>query len=248
MLKIKIFIFLFLSLLTKNSFAAFYTLDYPPFSCTHEQATKGISIHFVREVLKLVDIKEEIIIGNWSVGLEKAKKNEIDGIFPTIKTTERNDFLIFPKETLFTENIVAIGKNTPELNLIDDISKLAGKKICSGKGFSLGNKIDTLVKEKKIIREDETDVKFCLSSVLSNKVDYFLADKLIAEFALIHFENKENNLAIAEKILDSTPNYLAFTKKSKYIKKIPEIELNIKKLKQENFIKQLMTKEFKDCF
>nr|BFD32939.1 hypothetical protein GTC16762_25570 [Pigmentibacter ruber] len=248
MLKIKILILLLLIWIKEQTFAAFYTLDYPPFSCSHEQATKGISIHFVREILKLVDIKEEIILGNWSVGLEKAKKNEIDGIFPAIKTKEREEYLIFPAEILFTENIVAIGKNSSEINTIDDISKLTGKKICTGKGFSLGNKIDNLIKQKKIIKVDETGVRNCLTSVLDNKVDYFLSDKLIAEFALIHFDDKDKILAISEKILDSTPNYLAFTKKSKYLKKIPEIELAIKKLKQENFIKQLMTKEFNDCF
>lgn len=248
MLKIKILFLLLFTLIMEQALAAFYTLDYPPFSCTHEQATKGISIHFVRELLKITDIKEEIIIGNWAEGIEKAKKNEIAGIFPAIKTKEREEFLIFPTETLFTENIVAIGKNSSELNTIDDISKLTGKKICTGKGFSLGNKIDNLIKQKKIIKEEEKDVRNCLTSVLNNKVDYFLADKLIAEFALIHFNDKDKTLAISEKILDSTTNYLAFTKKSKYLKKIPEIELAIKKLKQENFIKQLMTQEFNDCF
>ncbi len=247
MQKVKKFI-LFISLfIAGKANAVFYTLEYPPFSCLNEQAPKGIAIHFIKEIFKLTNIKEDVVISNWENALEKAKKQEIDGIFPAIKTKNREEFLIFPNESIFSEEIIFIGNKDDVEKTETNISELNGKKICSGKGFSLGKHIDELTLNHKIIREDEEKVFNCVNKVLNKEVDFFIADKLIAAIALMHAGKKAESLFTSKKILESTPNYLAIAKKSKYINKIKEIENTIAKLKKENFIKKIMTEDFKDC-
>ncbi len=241
-------ILLFLSILVAGkSYATFYTLEYPPFSCLHEQTAKGISIHFIKEIFKLTNIKDDIVISNWENALEKAKRQEIDGIFPAIKNKNREDFLIFPNESIFTEEIIAIGDKDEVTKIENNIEELNGKKICSGKSYSLGKKIDELSSNNKIIRVDEEDINDCITKILKKDADFFIADKLIASITLMKSGAKAESLYTSKKVIESTPNYLAIAKKSKYANKIKEIEKVIAKLKKENFIRKIMTEDFKDC-
>lgn len=247
MQNIKKILLILLITIASKSYATFYTLEYPPFSCLHEQSAKGISIHFIKEIFKLTDIKEDIAISNWENALEKAKKQEIDGIFPAIKTKNREDFLIFPNESIFTEEIITIGDKDEVIKVENNIEELKGKKICSGKGYSLGKIIDELSSNNKIIREDEDNITNCITKLLNKDADFFIADKLIAAVTLMKSGAKAESLYTSKKVIESTPNYLAITKKSKYTNKIREIEKVIAKLKKENFIKKIMTEDFKDC-
>lgn len=247
MQNVKKVLFFIVLLFSESAYADFYTLDYPPYSCSPEQIPRGVSIHFLREVFKLTKINTNIVISNWDVALEKAKKQEIDGIFPAIKTNERTQFLTYTQEPLFTEEIVLLGKKEAVLNVEKEFNEIEGKTICSGKGFSLGSKIDELTSHKKLIRVDAANLKGCLKKIMDGSVDFLVADKLIAGITLKQFGAQEEQFYLSQKVIESTPNYLALSQKSFFINKIKDLDKAIKKLKQENYIKKLITEDFKEC-
>ena len=242
-------IFLCLFIITQaHSEYIFQTTEYPPYVCAKHPNPKGLAISYISELLASMKLNAKIEVVPWSRALTKSKLGINDAIFPAAKTSERENFLLYSKEPIFIEEIVAIGKSSATKKLSGEISDFTGKKICSAQGYSIGQKIDAAQKQGLFLRISESSQDECLNDVINEVCDFYLTDKIMAESILKKLNPiKSEKISISNKIYESTPTYIAFSKSGKLVDKINEINVIISKINAEHLKSDQNIFNFKDC-
>lgn len=247
---IKIYLLLLLPLLfSKNVFAKFkfYTLEYPPYSCLANGKVTGVAVVYVQEIAARLKIEAEITIVPWARALAQAQIGLIDGIFPSLQTKDREGYLFFPKQQLFQEEIVLVGRKASIDQLTGKLSDLRGKKICAGKGFSLGSAMDQGYANGEWLRIDREVSHDCLGVVQNGDVDFYATDKLTITAIRNNRPDKFKNLSISSVSYAVTPTYLAITKNSQLFSKAAEISLVIEDLQNSSSFQKVLAETLKAC-
>lgn len=94
--------------------------DYPPIDFTDEQGKhSGLAADYMKRIESILNFKFIIVHqDNWNTVMEKAKKQEIDGVISIQKTPEREEYLYFTEPFVQIPNIViARSKDSRTFNL-----------------------------------------------------------------------------------------------------------------------------------
>jgi polar amino acid transport system substrate-binding protein len=216
--------------------------NYPPYSYLENGENKGIYVEVVKKAFKkMKDYTVIIKLGLWSEVFSKVKKGRGVGIFPPFFKKERTKILYY-SEPLVQEQVVVFGT----------AKKLNGKTkwpedfyntnigLNSGFGYdSMGGKAFLKAyNDGKLEISESRNNKLNLEKVNSNRIDYYLNDRLIniSDYPKI----KRGVVAV------SNYGYLCFTKNTERYPFIPKFKKQfddaIKELKANNEIDEIIKK------
>ena len=181
----------------------------------------------------------------WARSLQYAKSGEIDALLTVFHTKERTKFMDFPEHYLDIDVCVIVSKGkTFKFENWDD---LIGKRGIGIRGDSQGNEFDNFDKTNlNMFRVTNTKQAYAML-VDKDRVDYLI---YVREVALIDAAKLGylDNIEILPVPVTSQKLYIAFAKKSKYAKYLPELSKKIKLWKSNGKIKKWYNDAMEKCF
>lgn len=182
-----------------------------------------------------IKIKEKNI--PWQRALEETKHGRLDMILTIYHTDKRAKFMNFtvPYIEVPTVVIVAKGKSFPFTKL-DDLIGLRGLMV---RGASLGakyNKFASKLEMVEIAREEQI-----IQMLNIGRADYAIGAKyaFLVKAQKIRFEDKIEFLPIP---VTSRGLSFAFSKKSSFLKYLPQVNIRIKQLQDDGTIAKMVEK------
>jgi len=196
---------------------------------------QGYTADLVRAVLENMDVKiEDHKIYPWKRALNMVFKGELDAVFTTTKTPEREKNCFFPEEALTDFTYVLFVKKVNEEKLkFETLSDLRGHIIGTVRGFSYTKEFKEFIKKEKNYYEVTTGDKN-IKKLLSGRIDYMVTPRRVGLDLVSKFD-LNNSCIMIEKPLNQDFLYIMFSKKTvkeEFVNKFSE-ELKQFKLSKE---------------
>lgn len=159
------------------------TEEYPPFEYKENGKAMGMDIEILDAVKAKAGINFTIEFLPWNRALDQVQKGSADGIFSMLKNAEREAFLHFPAQPLYTSRTVLFAHESfaGDIKTIDD---LKGQTVGVVLGNSYGKAFDSATHfTKDGAADQETMMKKFISGrskliITSEEVGQYLLKKL----------------------------------------------------------------------
>ena len=247
MKKIK-YLFLALSFIFVYSFSFSETVvvsghfEYPPFMYQVGNSIEGVEVDVLRVIFSELGIKvESKYVGNWARTLSNIEDGTVD-ISCGYINDERKKFAVFSSNILAEDPMSVFVKTGKEFKF-EKWEDLIGKRGGSTLGDSQGAKFDEFKKNNLKIE--------LVSSKINNykKLDYeridYIIDGLYTTKIFLNRNGFKEKISPLKKPLLKENIYIMVSKKSKYLKYMPEIEKGLKRMREDGVIDKLIEKHIK---
>ncbi len=199
---------------------------------------QGYTADLVRGVLQRMDIKiESHKIYPWKRALSMVFKGELDAVFTSTKTHEREKNCFFPAEALTDLTYVFfIKKGNEEKLIFETLSDLKGHRVGTVRGFSYTKEFKEFIKKEKNYDEVTTGDNN-IKKLLSGRIDYMVTPRRVG-LDLVSKYDKNNSCIMIEKPLNQDFLYMMFSKKTVKEEFVNKFSEELKQFK--------LTKEYKE--
>ena len=210
----------------------FVTLEYRPLEYIDSSGkVSGPMPELICTVLQKLGETCHVEVLPWPRAMRLAKNGEVDGIFTTFRTAEREVFLDFTNIPLIEQEIYLYAKTagpvTPNVSLQD----LHKWRIGVTSSISYGEIFDNIIKTQNLTIDRADDLGSTIRKLLAGRIDLFVSNRFSFENARENYQLKDSITQISEKI-QSTHSFLAFSKKrgdhSELIRKFDDALTEIK--------------------
>ncbi|WP_137936645.1 transporter substrate-binding domain-containing protein [Chitinivorax sp. B] len=221
------------------------TLDYPPYTCQRAGRIQGVATALVQQLLLQAKLDAQMQLMPWKRVLASARVGTVDAIYPALKTTEREKYLIYLDQPLWVESVVLVRLDEgPSLG--GDLSKLAGKSVCTALGFSLGSKFDNAFNQYGINKIEQPTSTSCMRLLMQGLVEFYATDLLTAQ----NQQSKatyRNWVTIDPHAIDETPSYLAVSRRSPLAQKMALLNQQMNQLHLSGNKNRLAQQALNEC-
>lgn len=209
--------------------------DYPPIMWKKGEQVIGVASHIIKEFFSDLDIEvEREFIGPWKRVQESARHGWVDAVAACYINTDRETHMDFSDPILTDSTSIFVRKGTDfKYENWDD---LIGKRGMTLFGDSYGEEFDNFIEEKLRVRR-EYNVKDALDALVAGQVDYFFFGYYPTIVSARLAGYGDDIIALDKPIVEENM-YLAFSKKSKYKKYIPQLNKKISEYKDKGLIKK----------
>ncbi len=213
--------------------------DYPPIMWQKGQTIVGVGPELAEKIFSILGINIDIrFSGPWKRVQETARAGEIDLIIGLYSNNERRSYLDYsvPYMTDPTSIFVKKDKVFPFTKWQD----LVGKKGTTIHGDSFGEEFDRFIKEKLSIHATY-DAVTSFRLLITGRVDYFVWGYYPCYINLYINDYKDKIIPLPQHVSEENM-YMAFSKKSKYIHLLPEVNRLIMEFKAKGQIDKMVKK------
>lgn len=216
--------------------------EWAPIMYRDGDSLTGVGPELVKKIFADLGLPEQTkYMGNWEEVLAKAKTGEVDILVGAYRTKERLDYLVF-SSTPYAEDPVALFVSKDKNFTYQDHNSLLKKKGVAMTGDSYGQIFDDFIIAKKL---DITRVKTAQEAfdlVTQGKADYFVYSLYAGEKALAADPILKQKISIVPKYVATEDFYLAISKKSPYLKYLPDITKDLYEQKKSAYVNYLLNK------
>lgn len=180
--------------------------DWPPF--TSDKQGQRIAANLVEHALYVSGINSRTQIVAWQQVLKGLKSGSYDAVVGVWKNAEREQYLSFSRPYL--ENRIQLVGRADNRIEFTGLAQLAGKKVGVVKGYAYG---DDISGDKGIIRVASDSVAENLEKLLHKKIDYMLADSIVAHGMENHLPlNIKKQLVVYKRVVTKQGLHFAVRK------------------------------------
>jgi polar amino acid transport system substrate-binding protein len=214
--------------------------NWPPFSWQQGDKIVGIGAELTELVFKDLGLAVSITArGNWKRAQSQVEHGQADVIVAAYLTAERNKVMAYPAQPYMDDaNVlwVARGKAFP----FRQWSDLIGKTGTAMLGESYGEAFDRYIKEK-LQMEWVSSPAQSLGKLELGRVDYYPFSLYGGQIQVrqLGFEGKIEHLPV---VLSTEGTYIAISRRSRFIKYLPQIEASIARFRADGTIDRLVKK------
>ncbi len=182
-----------------------------------------------------VEVKS-VYAGPWDEVQLKAKSGEVDVLVAAYKTAERQEYMDY-SDPYTTDPVALFVKKGSQLKFTtwDD---LIGKKGVATVGDSYGQAFDDFIKAKLTTERVGTS-KEAFEKVMSGKSDYFVYS-LFAGNKEIKASQLQDKVVSLPQYVTQESFYITISKKSPFVKYMPQVNAGIAKYKADGTIDRLI--------
>jgi len=207
------------------------TLEYPPYIETSSGEVDGLAVQVVRSVFAQLSIPIEIEVLPWGRAISYVENGQADGIFTAFKTPERETFADYSNEVLFDQNIRMIRLRSSLLHWSQH--EIERWSVCVVSNVSYGNWLDSMIKQEKFRQVFRvTTQEQCVRMLLSGRADYWVSNEYGAKSIAADLQVLAS-LHFIEPPIESTPSYIAFSKRRRHTQLINDIDEILKSMKED---------------
>lgn len=220
--------------------------DYPPYEMLENNKVTGMAVDIVKEVFKIINQPIELKLLPWSRTLLFLETGEIDASIEVLKTPDRIHYIDFSNEVLLMETVSFFVLKDSQIEFNGDFNSLKDYTLGIRKDFSYGDIFDKAIEEgiftKLVSQIYDNDRHFHL---LNNRsIDIYIGDKY-GTFYQYKLSGLTKEIKRLSPDIESTPTYVAFSKKRNLIDVRDEFDSTLKELKL-NGKYDLIIKEWED--
>ncbi|WP_394248532.1 substrate-binding periplasmic protein [Vibrio profundi] len=230
---VKVLFYCVLLLFTAPTVAALklVTLEYPPYIETRTGEIDGLAVRVVRSVFAQLSTPIEIEVLPWGRAISYIENGQADGIFTAFKTPERETFADYSNEVLFDQNIRMIRLSSSLLHW--NQNEIERWSVCVVSNVSYGNWLDSMIKQDKFRQVFRvSNQEQCVRMLLSGRADYWVSNEYGAKSIAADLQVLAN-LHFVDPPIESTPSYIAFTKRRTHSQLISDIDEILKSMKED---------------
>lgn len=190
------------------------TLDYPPYIVTHNGDVDGVAVRLVERVFEQLEVPITIDVLPWGRALNYVETGQADGIFTLFKNPEREKFANYTQEVLFHQNIILIRARSSSRTW--DVNNTQHIHLCLVSNVSYGRWLDGQIADGQFASVSRVrHAKQCVLQLLFGRVDFWVSNEFGARY-LSALLGVRDDIVFVMPPIESTPSYLAFSKKSDY--------------------------------
>jgi polar amino acid transport system substrate-binding protein len=218
--------------------------DWPPVMFARDGQIDGVGPALEKKIFADLGFRAEFpYVGPWDVVQAKAKSGEVDVLVAAYKTAAREEYLAYSVPYI-NDPLVLFVKKGHEFPFAQD-ADLIGKTGVGTVGDSYGQEFDHYIQANlKFLWASTTQE--ALDWVKSGKADYYIYS-LYSGHEELKSENSDAQFAVLPHRVAEEPFYLAISKKSPFLKYLPEINRLIQKYQADGTVDQL-TAQYKAQF
>lgn len=201
-----------------------------------EKGLEGPSVDLIKLLFSGSGIEVETVPLPWARLLKYLKKGKIDAVAPLFYNAERERFIAYsiPFDTHETKVLVKRGHSFDFKKLED----LIGYKGLIVRGRSEGEVFDVFSAEHlKLTKVNSLDQIFKM--IVSGRADYGI-DKLNDIIARGNRLGLSDQIEVLDMSIATNDNYIGFSKKSPFVRYLPQINKKIIQLKKEGKIREMV--------
>ncbi len=215
--------------------------DGPPISWDKRDKLLGVGPELAKKILTDLKVPFTLInAGNWQQVQDKARKGTVDMIVSAYDNAERRTYMDYSIPYLKSPVVIVVkeGDKFP----FSSWKSLVGKKGVAHSGESFGEKFDKFIKS-------DLDVSFlpyerAFQMLAEDTADYLIID-LYPAIIYSKLLNVEDKIEFFDKPVSIQYFHITLSKKSPYVKLLPEINKQISALQEQKYIKKLAIDQYK---
>ncbi len=215
--------------------------DGPPISWDKRGNLLGVGPELAKKILTDLNVPFTVVnAGNWQQVQNKARKGSVDMIVAAYDNAERRTYMDYSIPYLDSPVVIVVKKG--DQFPFSSWKSLVGKKGVAHSGESFGEKFDAFIKS-------DLEVSFlpyerAFQMLAEDTADYLVID-LYPAIIYSKLLNAEDKIEFLEKPVSVQHYHITISKKSPYVKLLPEINKKIAALKKQKYIKKLAIDQYK---
>lgn len=210
---------------------------YPPMTWEEDGALTGVAVELARRVFTELKVPFEIRTGGRWVRVQKdAEAGVVDVIVSAYVNEERKRYLDYTVSFMEDPSVVFVwkGKAFPFRNWED----LVGRRGTTNTGESFGEAFDRFA-EQRLALERVPEAVQNLKKLESGRADYFLFG-LYPGLSIAAIEGYDDRIEALPHRVVTADMCMAFSKKSKWVRLLPQVNRVLNRLKSEGAPDQLL--------
>lgn len=216
--------------------------SWPPWKITALNSFEGIDAKIINKVAKRIRIKIEFKECPWKRCIEMIKEGDADIITSFAKNFEREKFTYYIEPFYNINTLVFYGRKG-KVSIIQKYEDLYNIEIGVVKGSVYFEPFDSDLKIDK--QKINFDIQL-LKMLESGRIDAFLGSEITYDYLIIK-EGFQGKFEKASFIVETeVKSYIAMSKKSKFVKMIPQISAAIKEIVENDGIEKLVNEYFEE--
>lgn len=192
-----------------------YTIDFPPYIIADERQpnqVSGIIPDLLNQVFQQLKMAPQYHATNWARAFHFATKDDGTGLIPTMKVTERLEYLYYPATPLlYLKPHIITAHDKTHISFSGDLKELSQLKVGKLRQARVAPEFDQALADGVFRVELRNNIDSLVKSLNTDRIDVITADKRQAAYYSKQMGNKPPR--ILGPALGEVPIYIAFNKK-----------------------------------
>ena len=241
------FVFLF----TAVSFVAFGQSDkdisffdspFPPYviGARGKAASGGIAVDIADEICTRMGLDCTVSLVPWKRALKMTRRGRSDGILTLLKTSERENFLVYTNNFISSREVVYWNKQNHPAFRWENYSDLKGLTIGLVSGYEYGIDFIEAVEDLDLTVEYIDSSELNVKKLISGRVDLIIEDEMVADFYIQQFPGAEESVGKLPKTIADYDYHMALSRSSAHVHRIDQFNSVLEEMKREGLVKSII--------
>ena len=217
------------------------TPEGPPICWEKHDALAGVGPALATKIL--TELKVDFTLspqGSWQEVQDKAKAGTVDMLVSAYDNNERRTYMDYSVSYLQSPVVIVVKKG--DKFTLASWKSLIGKKGVANTGESFGEKLDAVIQSD--LQVTYVPYERAFKMLAEDVADYLIID-LYPALVYSKLLQAEDKIEFLDKPVTVQYFHMTISKKSPYLKLMPEINKIITKLKEDKYIKRLAVEQYK---
>lgn len=212
---------------------------WPPFTYGDVYATHGYAVEFTEQIFLRLDLDYEIRLYPWQRCLNQMKSGIRDGVILSGINDDRKEYMEFTIPIMYDRDLIWYKLDKDEIKW-SNFEDLKDFTFAATRGFSYGSTFTDSVEFYDInIIETNSDLQN-FKLLKENRVDLFICNETVALSLFKDNPELQGIFTYTKKPLKEVSLHMAFSKKSKYVYLVSDINKIIVELQNEGIINRIL--------
>lgn len=215
---------------------------WPPYTIFHADGTvEGVDVELLREMARRLKVKIKIVEVPWVRCLVDMEKGSADILSAALKRAEREKYMYYlePPYIEYSTKCFYVKKGSGIV--IKKYADIYKYKVGMTRGSAYFPQFDDDERVNKVVVADTNQL---IKMLLAEHIDVFIGTEEVIEYFILTNKNYDRSLfkkaAFEYKL--KTPFYFTVSRKSPFMRRVPEMEKILRDLHKEGFIQRVKDK------
>lgn len=187
--------------------------EFPPYIIRSDNGElSGMMIDLINESASLANIAVSYNISNWARALKEVQSGRTDAIIPTMYSKDREEYLIYPEQELFTLDMMFFKHRDTAIMFDGNYGSLTKYTIGKLRNARVSPEFDQAIESGLLDVDERSSVTTLMRAVARKRIDLVAIDYPTGMWMLEN-QNFSNDVKVLNHSLGQVATYLAFSKK-----------------------------------
>ncbi len=186
-------------------------VEIPPYVMATPYGSSGIITEVVREAFARIGQPVRIEVMPWARGMEEVRDGRVSGLIPTIRTAEREQWLLFPQQPVYHFDMAFFARRADQLRWSGQLLELSARRFVKLRGAAFAPELDEAFRNGSLLIEEANSFASALRMVAGRRAD-LAAVPLLTGRQLLAQEGLIGEIEPLQPLVFRQPVYLALAR------------------------------------